>query len=671
MALLPVLQDRPASRRPQTPRVRPEDHPPIRPSRSSKRRAAVLIGVHLLIAGHIAHWLLAGTTVTPVEPSEAMAFSKAGIINAGLLFFAAAILATAVFGRFFCGWACHLVALQDLCRWLLEKAGIRPKPLRSRLLRLVPALAFAYMFLWPVAYRLWIGDSFRRHGTEFTTSHFWATFPGWAIGGLTFLLCGFVIVYFLGAKGFCTYACPYGAVFGVAERLSPLRIRVTDACAGCAHCTAVCTSNVRVHEEVRDYGMVVNPGCMKCLDCVSVCPNDALYYGAGPIPWLAKPRVAEPARPRPAFRLWEEVVLGAAFAAAFFTFRGLYGTVPFLMSLGVAGILAYVVLLALQMVARRDVGALYLQLRRGGRLTGAGRAFAGALALVLAFWAHSAVIRLHAFLGERAYARTAGLRAAALDLGREPRPASDADRALVRRALSHLERVRDWGLFPTLGNAGRLAWLYLLAGDSAALARQSDVALERGEAAAMHQLVARDAWARGDAAAAVAGYERAVAADPGSEAPYLALGAVLAGSGDLVAAGQVFDSARQRLGDSSNLLYNAGLTRALLGDGEGAIALFEAVLARDPEHLQARENLAGLLAGAGRFEASVAHFRAALARVPDDARTRLLLARALAGAGRRQEAAAELREALRLAPGLGEARALLAELGPPNGGGGR
>ena len=60
-----------------------------------------------------------------------------------------------------------------------------------------------------------------------------------------------------------------------------MRIRVTDACAGCGHCTAVCTSNVRVHEEVRDYGMVVDSGCMKCLDCVSVCPNDALYYGAG------------------------------------------------------------------------------------------------------------------------------------------------------------------------------------------------------------------------------------------------------------------------------------------------------------------------------------------------------------------------------------------------------
>ena len=27
--------------------------------------------------------------------------------------------------------------------------------------------------------------------------------------------------------------------------------------------------------------MVVDPGCMKCMDCISVCPNDALYFGFG------------------------------------------------------------------------------------------------------------------------------------------------------------------------------------------------------------------------------------------------------------------------------------------------------------------------------------------------------------------------------------------------------
>ena len=35
-------------------------------------RAAVLGGVHLLIAVHVTHYLIAGRTLSPVEPSESM-----------------------------------------------------------------------------------------------------------------------------------------------------------------------------------------------------------------------------------------------------------------------------------------------------------------------------------------------------------------------------------------------------------------------------------------------------------------------------------------------------------------------------------------------------------------------------------------------------------------------
>ena len=96
-------------------------------------------------------------TVTPVEPSEAMAFSRASIVNAGLIFFAATILLTAVFGRFFCGWGCHVLALQDLCSWLLARVGIRPRPFRSRLLVFMPLGAALFMFVLPSLTRLWIG----------------------------------------------------------------------------------------------------------------------------------------------------------------------------------------------------------------------------------------------------------------------------------------------------------------------------------------------------------------------------------------------------------------------------------------------------------------------------------------------------------------------------------
>src|SRR5258705_8284793 len=70
----------------------------VRKSRRSKWRAGVLIGVHALIAAHIAYFFAFGRAVSPVEPSESMYTLELGFVNCGFLFFAAALLGTLVFG---------------------------------------------------------------------------------------------------------------------------------------------------------------------------------------------------------------------------------------------------------------------------------------------------------------------------------------------------------------------------------------------------------------------------------------------------------------------------------------------------------------------------------------------------------------------------------------------
>ncbi len=59
--------------------------------------------------------------------------------------------------------------------------------------------------------------------------------------------------------------------------------------------------------------MVVDPGCMKCMDCISVCPNDALYYGFGkPTVAVAKSAKKAKAIPRNYSLTWPEEIFGAA-----------------------------------------------------------------------------------------------------------------------------------------------------------------------------------------------------------------------------------------------------------------------------------------------------------------------------------------------------------------------
>lgn len=656
--------------------------PAIRPSRMSRWRAAVLIAVHVLIAIHIAHWLVAGRTVTPVEPSEAMAWSKAGIVNAGLIFFAGAILLTALFGRWFCGWACHLVALQDLSRWLLAKIGIRPRPLRSRLLAVVPYLAFVYMFLWPVAYRLWLGDSLAVRGSELTTSAFWETFPGWIVGTLTLLVCGFATVYFLGAKGFCTYACPYGAAFAVADKVAPLRVRVNEDCEGSGHCTAVCSSNVRVHEEVAKFGMVVDSGCMKCGDCVSVCPNDALSFGFGKLPLFAAARsadsTAEPAvAPGPDLAkrsyplTWsEELITGAAFLLAFAAFRGLYGRVPFLMSLGLAGVLAFQVLLAVRLVLRRDLAFRHKALKRAGRLLPAGWGLAGVLACVALFWAHSGWLKLEVVRGQNAFAATASRRQAALQIAAETAPPTAAERTAALAAAAHLARVERWGLFDWWGLDSQLAWTAWFASDLPAFRVASARALLRHDAPyEMLLLAARDAATQGDLAGLTLAGERAIALDPKRFEAYAGVGILLAKSGSpaaQAAAASFFERGTLHFPASPVLAYNWGIIHAMQGEPERAILSFRQVLNLEPANREARENLAGMLAQTGQLEEAAGLYREAIAAAPGDADLHVLLAQTWIAMGRNEAAREELAAALKIRPGHPQASAFAAALATPD-----
>jgi polyferredoxin/Flp pilus assembly protein TadD len=638
----------------------------VRASHMGKWRAAVLIGVHVLIALHIAHWLTAGETITPVEPSEAMAFSRDSVVNAGLVFFALAIASTAIFGRYFCGWACHLVALQDFCRYLMMKMGITPRPLRTRTLVWVPTLAFAYMFLWPLAYRLWTGDSLAVRGTEFVTAHFWATFPGWVIGALTFLICGFATVYFLGAKGFCTHACPYGAIFAAADRLAPLRIRVTDACNQCGHCSAVCSSNVTVHQEVRDYGMVVSPGCMKCHDCVSVCPTNALYYGVGTIPLLAKLRVAEPAKPRTALPWRDETLLVLAFAASFFIVRGLYGVVPFLMSLGVAGVVAFLVLTFKRLLTDANVERPGLRLKRMGKLLPAGKAFLALMLALLAFLAHSAYMQPHTWITTSLYERSTALRAGLFVAPGVRGQVDEATLVEVRAALSAGQALERAGLFTTLGNAARMAWFNAIAGEMPQAQHWANLAIAREELPEqMTLLLGHAIAASGDLPGAHTAWRHALAQRPGNVEVALVLGLSLAKSGSFAAAQQVFDDALVHAPESATLAYNAGLARAVAGKTEDSVTLFRRAVALNPHYIEARENLAGVLASLGRFAEAVAEFSIAVDQNPKDPQTRVLLARALLGQGDQARAIVELQNALALDAQHTEARALLQLLETP------
>lgn len=459
----------------------------VNESRTSRWRAVALIVLQLLMVGHIIQWWIVGRTVSPIEPSETMYTLQNGAINAGFIFFTLAILATLIFGRFVCGWGCHIVALQDFCAWLLKKMGLVPRPFRSRLLIYIPLAAALYMFVWPTVSRFFARPPNAPLWPQFTnhliTTEFWATFPPIAVAIPFLFICGFVTVYFLGSKGFCTYACPYGGFFGLADQVAPGKIRVTDACNECGHCTATCTSNVIVHAEVKKYGMVVDPGCMKCMDCISVCPNDALYFGFG------KPSIAvTKSLPRNYSLTWREEIAGVLiFTASYFAVWDVYQLVPMLMALGIAIVTTFLALRAWKLVSTKDLSFYRFNLKSSGKMKTPGRVFLIFSALWIGVVAHSGVIRYNESTGARAFESLRIPDELALAQANPGQWLSQSDKANLVEGKESLKRAIDFGLFTNVEAIPKLAWFEFLAGnaDGAAVVLSDAVNRQSGQGKAL------------------------------------------------------------------------------------------------------------------------------------------------------------------------------------------
>jgi len=444
-------------------------------------RALALIGVNLLIAAHLLHWTVAGETLGRVVLADAKITLERGMINPGFLLFALALASTALFGRFFCGWACHMGGLQDLSAWLLARAGIRPRPFRSRLLGWIPLLLALYLFVWPSLVRSLIAPWLSGVTPEFAawldppaplrgwslalrSRDLWVGMPDLAVAIPFLLVCGVATVYFLGARGLCRYGCPYGGLLRPVEQLAPLRIVVDpDRCDGCARCSAACTLSIRVHEQVQAHGAVLDADCMRTLDCVDACPHQALALRpTTPPAWREQ-------TPPPTYdlRLRDELRVAAVAFMTLLATRGLYGRIPLLLAATLAVLAGFLVFLGLKLAERPDWRFARLNLRRAGRLTRAGLAAAVLLLVLASLLAQTLVLRAVLWQAARLDAQVlVGFATVAADAVPPPQ------RTAAARA------ARWYRLAQPLGDGGialavtpevplRLAWLDLVQGECA------------------------------------------------------------------------------------------------------------------------------------------------------------------------------------------------------------
>ena len=363
---------------------------------------------------------------------------------------------------------------------------------------------------------------------------------------------------------------------------------------------------------------------MKCTDCISVCPKNALYFGFGkPASVRGKP-AGKPSR-RYNLSLAEEVFVAAVFmVTTWLVFRGLYDGPPLLMSAGLGGITAYLALQLCHLWNKPGVRIQNLTLKSGGRVKLTGWVFAGLTAAWLVFTAHSGFVQWHRQLGSHHLNRTLASREEVLsgEFRLRTYPASHHEAA--EKSFRHFRQADRWGLAGVPEVKLGLAWGHLL---------------------------------RGEPAQAEEAIRAAVALAPQSAGQLQNLADFLVGQRRLQEAADVMARKIELVEEpGANDYYSLAGLLALTGRYDEALGYYLASAEKTPDFGPARYNAGGILRRQGKLDAAVDQLVAARDLMPDDADVHVELGLAYEGLDRIAEAVAALERALELDPGSGEAR---------------
>jgi glutamate synthase (NADPH) small chain len=183
----------------------------------------------------------------------------------GTLTFFLVLVLVFLFGRrIICGWCCPCVGIR-------ETVGF---PFRINTLRTLASRKYLRHGKW-FFFALYVISFFLIFFHSDSVSLVYKAFL--ALITLPYFL-SMLLSPFLGNRSYCRFVCPYGATFGLLNRIGFFRLTLDrKQCTGCGICEQVCDMGIPVSTLGRESGEIkVVEECMGCARCVVSCPKNAL-----------------------------------------------------------------------------------------------------------------------------------------------------------------------------------------------------------------------------------------------------------------------------------------------------------------------------------------------------------------------------------------------------------
>lgn len=183
-----------------------------------------------------------------------------------MLWMAALVVSTYLFGRFWCGWLCHLGGIQDFL-FRRTKMKILTGEKSQKYLRLTRYIVFGAWIMQLLIMRKNLYCEYDPFKSLFNM-----IFTDWtSVALLLAVLVSSVLIY----RPFCRMICPVGVILGWVSKLPGAnRIRVNSQCANCGLCLKNC--DMRAIRKTDQGIKVNNESCIACGECTLQCHHNGI-----------------------------------------------------------------------------------------------------------------------------------------------------------------------------------------------------------------------------------------------------------------------------------------------------------------------------------------------------------------------------------------------------------
>jgi polyferredoxin len=175
--------------------------------------------------------------------------------------------ATLLIGAAFCGWLCPLGSVQDWIGRLGKKIlGKRFNRVPYILDQILGYLRYVVLALVVIGTTRMINLVFASVDPYYALFHFWT---GEALPSAIAVLAVVLVSSLFVERPWCRWLCPFGALQGILQLVSPWKIRRNpEICINCNKCARACPMRIKVSEKMT----VLDTRCNRCGECLAACP---------------------------------------------------------------------------------------------------------------------------------------------------------------------------------------------------------------------------------------------------------------------------------------------------------------------------------------------------------------------------------------------------------------